>query len=66
MRLPHLAELACWCNSRLNDHGRRYPDVQNTATVLWEPYDAAASEPVEVLAAAEADGLDVTRSGASP
>ena len=30
-------QFGCWCQSRLNDHGRRYRDVRDRPVVLWEP-----------------------------
>ncbi len=57
----------CWCTSRLNDHGRRYRTVaRDVPVVLWEPYDAWPEELAAVLAAAAADGIRVSISGASP
>lgn len=66
VRLPHL-ERDCWCTSRLNDHGRRYRRGRDDApVVLWEPYSAWPEELTEVFTAAEADGLRVSVTGASP
>jgi len=57
----------CWCESRLNDHGRRYRRTRDDKPiVMWEPYDAYGRDLTEVISAAEADGLRVHISGASP
>ena len=62
----HLEE-KCWCCSRLNDHGRRYRATRDDRpVVLWEPYNAYGEELAAVLAAAAADGLRVSLTGASP
>ena len=64
--LPHRPG-SCWCESRLNDHGRRYRRTQDDRPViLWEPYSADGEALADVLAAASVDGLHVTLSGASP
>ena len=64
--LPH-RDIGCWCSSRLNDHGRRYRRTSdNTAVVLWEPYDADGVDLAEVIVAASADGLHINVLGFSP
>ncbi len=66
VRLPHRPG-HCWCETRLNDHGRRYRTVGNdTPVVMWEPYPAAGQDVARVVVLAEADGLLVTITGASP
>jgi len=64
--LPHRAG-SCWCESRLNDHGRRYRCTRDgRPVILWEPYSAGGEDLADVLASATADGLQVTVTGASP
>ena len=50
---------ACWCCSRLNDHGGTWRDNRNQRFVLWEPYGADGEELADVIAAARQDGLRV-------
>lgn len=65
VKKPHL-DFECWCTSSLNDHGRRYRDRDDSPVVVWEPYTAGDFDLVPVLAAAQADGLRVTITSASP
>ena len=64
VRLPH-DDGACWCLTRLNDHGGTYRTAVGRV-VMWEPYAASGEDVLEVLAAAHRDGLRVTVTGASP
>ena len=56
----------CWCNSRLNDHGRHWTRADGTAVVLWEPYSAHPEELAVIFYDAAADGLRVAVHGGSP
>lgn len=60
----------CWCSTlgghhnRLNDHAATWRDTGNrpahgTQFVLWEPYGAHGAELVDVINAAQRDGLRV-------
>lgn len=59
-------ERGCWCRTRLNDHGATWADEQGRRAVVWQPYDADGVELAAVVFQAEADGLDVMVTGASP
>jgi len=56
----------CWCETRLNDHGRRYRTRGDKPVVMWEPYGADGRDVWVIISDAQADGLMVTLSGASP
>ncbi len=56
----------CWCETRINDHGARYTrGSDGRAVIMWEPYEVDGIDLADVIAAATADGIDVTVTGAS-
>lgn len=64
-RCPHW-QRGCFCEDRLNDHGGYYKDDDGKRVVVWEPYGFNAKALVEVVAAAEAEGLWVHVTPSSP
>lgn len=56
----------CWCAHRLNDHGRTWRDSHGERFVLWEPYGAHGEDLADLIAAADADGINVTLTAHSP
>lgn len=56
----------CICSSPLNDHGDHYKDADGRRVVVWEPYGFDALELAELAIAADAEGLRVQVTPASP